>query len=74
MGVDQWCALITYLERSPRTLKLYFTELQRLIAECMDEVYELAKTGADNDRKMLLVNLEYRSRLLLKRWRKLGND
>lgn len=37
----------------------------------MDETYQLSLTGADNDRQMRSVALEYRARLVLERGRKL---
>ncbi len=36
----------------------------------MDEVYRVAKTGEDDERKMKLVALEYRAQLVLERFRK----
>ncbi|MHC4696729.1 MAG: hypothetical protein ACYTFA_08310 [Planctomycetota bacterium] len=36
----------------------------------MDEVYRLAKSGENDNRKMKFVGLEYRARLLLDRWKK----
>ena len=63
--------LLDSLEDSPESVQLHFAELERLIASCMDEVYELAKSGADNDRKMELVDIELRARLLLERYKKL---
>ncbi len=50
------------------------TDLESLIAWCMDEIFELAKTDGDKDRKMELVALEYRARLLLKRWKQLDRN
>ena len=45
-----------------------------LTIESMDAVavYELARRGDDDDRKMRLVGLEYRARLLLDRLKKTG--
>ena len=52
-------------------IQLHHGELERLIASCMDEVYALAKSGDDNDRKMQLVGIELRARVLLERYKKL---
>ena len=38
----------------------------------MDEIFALAKSGENNDRKMELVGIEYRARLLLERFKKLA--
>ena len=38
----------------------------------MGEIYELSLSGKDNDRKMKLVKIEYRARMLLERFKKLG--
>ena len=44
---------------------------ERLIAPCMDAIYELSRCGCgvDNERKTRLVDIEYRARLVLERWR-----
>ncbi len=63
-------ALLTDLEQTPRRVQLHHADLESLIAWCMDEIFELAKTDGDKDRKMQLVGLEYRARLLLERWKK----
>ena len=57
------------LEQTPRRVQLYHADLESLIAWCMDEIFELAKTDEFRERKMQLVGLEYRARLLLKRWK-----
>ena len=62
-------ALLADLEQTPRRVQLHHADLESLIAWCMDEIYELAKSGEDKDAKMQLVGLEYRARLLLKRWK-----
>ena len=38
----------------------------------MEEVYRLAQSGENNDLKMQIVALEYRTRLLLERCNKVG--
>jgi hypothetical protein len=63
-------ALLTDLEQSPRRVQLHHAELESMISWCMDEVFELAKSGEHRERKMELVGLEYRARLLLERWKK----
>ena len=71
MNLTDAKTLLDALEESPQHVQLHHGELESLIAECMDEVYELAKSGADNDRKMQLVGIELRARLLLERYKKL---
>ena len=44
--------------------------MEQFIAWCMDEIFELAKSGEDDEGKMKLVALEYRARLVLERFRK----
>ena len=63
-------ALVGQLERSPERVPLYFGNLETMIATLMEDIYQLSQTGADNDRKMRLVALEYRARLVLDRFRK----
>ncbi len=63
-------ALLTDLEQTPRRVQLHHGERESLIAWCMDEIFELAKSDGDKERKMELAALEYRPRLLLKRWKK----
>ena len=63
-------ALVTQLEESPERVPLYYSELEATIATLMEDIYQLSLTGADNDRKMRLVTLEYRARLVLERFRK----
>ncbi len=62
--------LLADLGQSPRRVQLHHGDLESMIAWCMDEIFELAKSGEDKERKMELVALEYRARLLLERWRK----
>lgn len=64
--------LLTELERHPERAQLHHGEIEKIIASCMDEVYGLAKTGADDERKMRLVAIEHRARLPLERFKKLG--
>ncbi len=62
--------LIETLEADPVKVTAYYIELEQFIAWCMDDVYRLAKSGEDDERKMKLVALEYRARLVLERFRK----
>ena len=71
MNLTDAKSLLDVLEESPQHVQLHHGELERLIASCMDEVYALAKSGNDNDRKMQLVGIEYRARLVLERFKKL---
>ncbi len=64
--------LLDALEESPESVQLHHGELERLIASCVDEIFVLAKSGANNDRKMQLVGVEYRARLLMERYKKLA--
>ena len=64
--------LLASLEESPQNVQLHHGELEQLIATCMDEIFGLATSGVDNDRKMELVGIEYRARLLLDRYKKLA--
>ena len=57
-------ALLRDLEQTPRRVQLHHADLESLIAWCMDEIFELAKTGEDKEREMELVALEYLARLL----------
>ena len=61
------------LNRSP-VAAIRFSDrlLERLIATCMDAVYDLSVSGEDNERKMKIVAIEYRARLLLERFKKLA--
>ena len=72
MNLTTTKTLLDSLEESPQQVQLHYRELERLIASCMDEVFALAKSGEDNDRKMELVGIEYRARLLLERYKKLA--
>ena len=63
--------LLDALEESPQHVQLHYGELERLIATCMDTIFELSLSSEDNDRKMALVAVEYRARLLLERYKKL---
>ncbi len=58
------------LEKSPERVPLYYGDVEPMIATLMAHIYQLSLTGADNDRKMRLVALEYRARLVLERFRK----
>ena len=50
--------------------QLYHGELETMIVTLMEDIHQLSLTGADNDRKMRLVPVEYRVRLVLERFRK----
>ena len=63
-------SLLADLEQSPRRIQLHHADRVTMIAWCMDEIFELAKSGEDKERKVELVALEYRARLLLERWKK----
>ena len=63
-------ALLADLERSPRRVQLHRAELESMVASCMDEIYELAKSGEAKERKMELAALEYRARIVPERWKK----
>ena len=71
MDLPQAASLLTDLERAPERVQLHHGELEGIVSVCMDDIYELVGTGADNDRKMRLVAIEYRARLLLERFKKL---
>ena len=45
---------VAQLERDPDCVQVYQGELESLIAECMNEVHELAKQG-ETKRKMRIV-------------------
>ncbi len=62
--------LIETLEADPAKLPAFYIDLEQFIAWCMDEIFRLAKSGEDDERKMRLVALEYRARLVLERFRK----
>ena len=64
--------LISGLERHPRRIELFAADLEAFILRTMDAVFELAKSGDDDERKMRMVGLEYRARLLLERLKKTG--
>ena len=51
-------------------LPAFYIDLEQVVAQCMDEIFRLAKSGEDDERKMKLVALEHRARLVLKRFRK----
>ncbi len=62
-------SLPTDLEQVPRRVQLHHADLEALMARCMDEIFKLAKSGEDRERQMELAALEYRARLVLKRWK-----
>ena len=63
---------ITDLNSSPEWGATSYPELEKSIAWSMDEVYKLAQTSKDDNLKMRIVALEYRARLLLERWKRVG--
>ena len=69
IDLDKAREFVTNLERDPDRVQAYYGELESLIAECMAEVHQLAKTG-ETDQKMKLVAVEYKARLVLERWRR----
>ena len=65
-------SLLDDLERHPRRIELFTADLEAFILWTMDAVFELAKRGDNDSRKMRLVGFEYRARLLLERLKKTG--
>jgi hypothetical protein len=51
-------------EKSPEQVQLYHGYLETMSTTLMEDIYQLSLTGANNDRKMRLVALEYRARLV----------
>ena len=72
MDIPAAKSLISNLKRHPRRIELFTADLEAFILWTMDVVYELAKRGDDDARKMRMVGLEYRARLLLERMKKTG--
>ena len=68
MNLSNYIKLIRNLESEPRRLQAHYSELESMIESCMDEVFRLANTGEDDDRKMRIVRLEKRGRELLENW------
>lgn len=66
--------LVGQLEKSPERVPLYYGHVNKLIACSMNGIYRLSLKSADSDRKMRLVALEYRARLVLERFKKLGTN
>ena len=58
MDIPAAKSLIADLERNPRRIELFDSDLEAFILWTMDAVYKLAKSGVDDDRKMRLVGLE----------------
>ena len=65
-------SLIADLETNLDKVQLHHLELEKFITWSMDEVYSLSQTGENDDLKMQIVALEYRTRLLLERCNKVG--
>ena len=70
LNLSRFRQLVGDLEGDPAKLPAFYCELEAMIRTSMDEVYRLAKSGEDDDRKMAMVALEYRARLVLERWKK----
>lgn len=64
------CLLLTDLEQSPTAVQLHHADLESVIGWCKDEIYEPAKTGEDQQRKMEGVAVENGPRRLVDRWKK----
>ena len=67
MDLSQAESLQTELERQPGRAQPHHGEIEATIASCVDEVDELAKAGANDERKMRLVAIEHRARLRRKK-------
>ncbi len=61
--------LIGIIERDPAKLRAYYGDIERLIARCMDEQFLLALKHGCRTRRAALADIEYRARLVLKRFR-----
>ncbi len=57
-------AFLADLEQTPRRFQLHHADLKSLIVWCMDEIFELARTGEEKERKMQPVAIEHRARLV----------
>ncbi len=62
-------SLIATIERDPAKLRAYYGDIERLIARCMDELYLLAIKKGCREKRAALADIEYRTRLALKRFR-----
>ena len=69
INLDKAREFVAELERDTDRVQVYHGELESLIAQCMEEVYQLAKQG-ETERKLELVGIEYRARLVLERFRR----
>ena len=72
MELSYFESLIADLETNLDKVQLHHLELEKFITWSMDEVYSLSQTGENDDLKMQIVALEYRTRLLLERCNKVG--
>ncbi len=72
MDITRSQHLIEMLEADLVKVPAFYLHLESVITWCMDEIFRLAKSGEDDERKMKLVALEYRARLVLERFRKRG--
>ncbi len=70
MSVARSEHLIESLEADLVKVPAYYLHLENVIAWCKGEIFRLAKSGEDDERKMKLVALEHRARLVLERFRK----
>ncbi len=54
-----------FVERHEDVVQLFHVDPENLIAECTDRMYELPKTGEDDQHNIKLMPLEYLAQL---RW------
>lgn len=59
-----------HLEAVREASHLDLQALEKFIATCMEEIYALSLSGANNTRKMKIVRLEYRARMLRDEWKR----
>ena len=62
-------SLIAAIERDSSKLLAYYADIERLIDRCMDELYLLALKNGCQETRAALADIEYRARLVLKRYR-----
>ncbi len=53
MDITRSQHLIETLEADPAKLPAFLIDLERIIAWCMDEIFRLAKSGEDEERRMV---------------------
>ena len=61
--------LIDTIERDPAKMRAYYGDIERLIARCMDEPNPLAAKDCCRAKRAALADIEYRARLVLRRYR-----